>query len=309
VTSSPDRTLTIGLDVGGTKIAGGLVSPEGAIIDLVIVDTRVEGRPDPGLRRTRRVAEELLRRAGTAGYDLDGIGAGFAEYVSPDGRLTSRLVLDWETQPAALLADLGAVTVESDVRCGAIAEAVHGAGAGAGHAGMLYLSVGTGISSTYVQGTLPLRGHRGEAIAFGELPVAPDVEPTAALTLEQFASGDGISSRFKTLTGEPAEGARPCLVAAEQGQPGAQAIVGSAARAVAAALAWAVGLFDPAVVVVGGGIGTSGGQWERELRCEFARRNLMRPQPPPLLIATLGPHAGVVGAAEAHRRRLPPDTP
>jgi predicted NBD/HSP70 family sugar kinase len=74
------------------------------------------------------MAVRLLADARQAGLVVDGIGAGFPEYVDPHGQLTSRLVMDWDVQPGRLLGGLGPVTVESDVRCGAIAEAAFGRG-------------------------------------------------------------------------------------------------------------------------------------------------------------------------------------
>ncbi|MGH3396103.1 MAG: ROK family protein [Streptosporangiaceae bacterium] len=162
-----------------------------------------------------------------------------------------------------------------------------------------YVSVGTGISSCIVASGVPWSGHRGEAIALGELPVAPDVDGRCGCTLEQYASGAGISARYLARTGQPADGARPVLDAARQGDAAAAGIVATAAGALAAGLAWLVQLTDPEAVILGGGLGHAGGPWLAAVAREYRRRAAARPDPPQLLTGALGPAAGIVGAARA----------
>jgi glucokinase len=288
--------LTLGLDVGGTKVAGGLVAPDGTVVSRRTAATEAGGRRDPGLEVTRRIAAELAAEAGEHGLPLAGLGAGFAEYVTPDGELTSKLVLDWTEQPATLLAGLaGPVTIESDVRCGALGEARYGAGRGLDS--FAYVSAGTGISYCLVIGGEPVPGARGEAIALGELPVteAPGV------TLERYASGDGIRARYADLTGQRCAGAREVLAAADRGDPAAADVVTSAARALAAALGWLVCLLDPAALVLGGGLSQAAGLWAETLTIHTERAVVSRSGPPPLLRAGLGADAGLIGAAVAAR--------
>ncbi len=290
--------LTLGLDVGGTKVAGGLVTPDGAVVSRRTVPTDVGDRRDPGLAVTRRVAAELAAEAGRSGLLLAGLGAGFPEYVTRGGVLTSRLVLDWTEQPATVLAGLAdPVTIESDVRCGALGEARYGAGRSLDS--FAYVSVGTGISYCLVVGGVPVPGARGEAIALGELPVteAPDV------TLEQYASGDGIRTRYAGLTGLPCTGAREVLAAADRGDPAAAEVVTSAARSLAIALGWLVCLLDPAALVLGGGLSQAAGLWAETLASHTERAVASRSGPPSLLRAELGADAGLIGAAAAARVR------
>jgi glucokinase len=290
-------TVTLGLDVGGTKVAGGLVTVDGTVLHRYEESSLVGGRRDPGLRVTRSVAVALTAMAAAEGLDLDGTGAGFPEYVTPDGMLASRLVLDWDIQPAELLP--GPLTVESDVRCAAFGEARFG------HelTDFLYVSVGTGISSCLVTGGVPRLGARGEAIGLGELPVAPEVDTVASTGLERYASGEGMRARYAALTSTSVDGARQVLVAADAGEPLAADVVTSAARALAAALGWVTAVLDPAAIVLGGGLGTAGGLWGAVLNDHAERALGARPGAPPLLRAALGSDAGIVGAAQTHRVR------
>jgi glucokinase len=298
--------VVLGVDVGGTKSRAVLLGPDqpdrGGLADppdltVVAMDevpTATSERADPGLGASHALAHRLRDRALEQGLHITGVGIGVPEYVR-GGLLHSDLVLAWTVQPGELFADIAPVTVESDVRCGALAETVLGAGRDS--TSMLYASIGTGISSSFVVGGHVWEGHRGEAIALGELPIDRDLDPGVAHTLEEFASGSAIARRYSRATGQQVAGAREVLALAEGHDPRARAIVESAASAIGAALAWAVYLVDPQVVVLGGGLGSSGGWWTQQINERYQR--LSRPSPPPLLPAECGADSGAIGAALA----------
>jgi glucokinase len=292
--------LVVALDIGGTKIACGLVAVDGTVkVRHELATVRADGR-DPGLTASHQVAADLVAHAASQGWAVAGLGIGVPEYVTADGVLTSRLVLDWRVQPKEQFADLGPVTVDSDVRCGARAEALLGAGRGV--SSMLYVTVGTGLSSTLVVDGVPYAGARGEAIAFGELPVDRRAATDEDGSLEAFASGEGIADRFRRHGEISVRGAAEVVALADQGHEVAEQIVASAAIALGSAIAWMVDVLDPAVVVLGGGLGTSVGRWEHLVRAEYERRSAARPGAAPLRRAQLGPDSGLVGAALAHRQ-------
>lgn len=314
-------TVALGLDVGGTTVAGGLVDATGEVLHRVSAPSEVAGARDPGFVVSLGVARSLLDAAAARGLLVHGIGVGVPEYVSADGRVTSAEVMGWDAQPAAAFGILGLpVAVHSDVRCGALAEARCGAGRGAGS--FLYVSVGTGLSSALVLGGEVWPGARGEAIALGELPVSPAVAPGETGSLESFAAGAAILRRFRADDGGPDAGAPapgaptdptggdrltggslpdgPAIDrAAAAGDPHAVRVVESSAHALAHGIAAAVALLDPERVVLGGGLGTSTGHWARALRHCYAALTARRPRPPALVSAALGPDAGLVGAALA----------
>jgi glucokinase len=292
--------VTIGLDVGGTKVAGGLVDAAGAVVERVVRPSVVGGAADPASRVTLMVARELLARAVVAGCRVDGIGAGFPEYVDPDGRLTSHEVLAWTDQPADLLARLAPATVESDVRCGALAEALLGAGRGVRE--VLYLSVGTGLSYALVIDGRPRQGRRGEAIAFGELEVAAELTGGAPVTLEEGVSGGALGRQWAAMGGDPTAGAREAVSAAADGDRRAIALVARAGEALGAGIATMARLLDPDLIVLGGGLARAGGVWRAALEDRYARGTASRPGLPQIVDAALGADAGMVGAALAHRR-------
>ncbi|MCG5213786.1 ROK family protein [Streptosporangium sp. KLBMP 9127] len=289
-----DHDVLLGIDVGGTKVLGALVHRDGTVRETWSLPSRDERGADPGSEVTLRVAAELAARAGAAGLTITAVGAGFPEYISA-GRLTSDEVVAWREQPGDLLARLLPgipVVIESDVRCGALAEARLGAGAGL--RSVLYISWGTGLSHTLVLDGVCVAGRRGEAIALGELGVPSVVDPGWRGNLERYASGQGMAERYTAATGVPVAGAREL-----PGDSTARAVADSAGRALGTVADWLVSLLDPDLVVLGGGLGTSGAEVTRTAARRFAELTARRPLGPRMVTATLGPDAGVIGAALA----------
>lgn len=280
------------MDVGGTKTRVALVDELDMMVDLDEEPTGGVPRADPGFRTSLAVAQRIADRAVLHDYQIVGVGVGVPEYVTPGGALSSSLVIEWDAQPSQLFASIGRTVVESDVRCGALAEAT--IGAGQGRSSVLYVSVGTGISCTFVLDGKLWAGHRGEAIALGELPVDRWVDAGSSATLEEFASGGAIDRRYGQDLG-----AREVLARAATGDSQALVIVNSAASALGAALAWAVNLLDPELIVLGGGLGCSGGHWMEQVRQRYDC--IVRPGAPELHVAHLGANSGVIGAAMAAR--------
>jgi len=296
------RTATLGLDVGGTKVAGGLVSEEDHLLAMRRRSSLVGTERDPGLRVTFSVAQELMATADAMGWAVDGIGAGFPEYVDANGCLTSDEVMSWTRQPAEMLAELAPVTVESDVRCAALGEGAQGVARGLGS--FAFVIVGTGLSYALVEGGRARRGARGEAIAFGELEVSRRIDESATPQLERYASGDAIRKRYETLTGRSPDGAAEVFRLASSGDRHGLFVVRTAGQALGEGLATLVRLLDPEAVVVGGGVSAAGGLWRQALEATYATSLSSRPRPPPILWAELGSDAGIIGAAIAHRRRM-----
>jgi glucokinase len=309
-----DRILA--LDVGGTKVLGGLLTTDLAVTASIRRPSGgAPGAADPGLSTTAAVAAELIDLATDRGDRIVAVGAGFPEYVSR-GLLTSTEVLDWRDQPRPMLAALAAgapVTVESDVRCAAAAEYLarfptagdpdigcpRGDPASLGSDSMLYVSWGTGLSSTLVLEGRCLAGARGEAIAVGEWEVSRQAGLDVRDTLESFASGAGIARRYRELSHREVPGAAEVLALAARGDAAAASIIESAVTALAQALAAAVALLDPALIIVGGGFGTALDCSSGPLAARYRALTAGRPSPPPLERARLGEQSGLIGAALA----------
>ncbi len=275
----------VGIDVGGTKIAGAVVDEDGAIRSTETVATPTQ-EGDQSVSEALALVDRLARRAAAGGWAVERAGVGVPEYVTPDGRISSALVLpSLQALPAASGSGLP-ILIDSDVRCAARAEARLGHGRTL--ASFLFVIIGTGISSTLVIDGRLWPGHRGEAIALGELPADPALalHPGEPLTVEEQASGRAINE----AAAADASGGR------REAAGHRAAIETRAGQVVAAALTCAVQLLDPAAVIVGGGLGTSEGDFYRSLSRHYGEFVRGRPQPPPLVQAHLGPQAGVIGA-------------
>lgn len=262
-------TLVIGIDAGGTKIAAGVVDPG---------DGRILERRETPTRRHRggqAVLEdclELLRQI-SGGRTIAAIGAGVPELVSLEGKIQTAENWDWRDGSfRGALAKIAPLHIESDVRAAALAEARFGAGRAL--SSFLYLTVGTGVSHTFVVGGRPWRGARGNAIVTGAPPV------------ELAASGAALAGQARKRSGEE-------VLATPADEP----LVEAAARALGTELAALVNALDPEAVVVGGGLGLAPGFMQR----------VVAPMRPQIYAAStrdlavypsgLGVHAGVIGAA------------
>ena len=124
------QRLVIGIDVGGTKIAGGLIEPEtGEIVVRRTLPTMASRGGAAVLDDAVAMATELRAIADRDGAAISGIGVGVAELVDPDGVVQSGDVVGWQGLPVSgQFAAIAPVRVESDVRAGALAEARLGAG-------------------------------------------------------------------------------------------------------------------------------------------------------------------------------------
>ena len=249
-------TIALGIDVGGTKIAAGLVD---VARGEVVRSERVATRPERG---GSAVLADCAELAGRLGGDGVAVGVGICEVVDRDGRLTTAETIEWRGLDVAGAFGGAAVTLESDVRAAALAEARFGMGAALGS--FLHVIVGTGAAACLVVNGRPHLGEHGNAIILGAPPV------------EQVGGGATLGELVH--------------------DPEARAEAGAAIGRVVAVL---VNALDPAAVVVGGGLGASAGFAEAiaaalrpAIWCEATRAL-------PVVPTALGEAGGVLGAALA----------
>lgn len=313
------RTL-LGVDVGGTKIAAGLVAEDGTLLETVVRPTPAREGPTAVLDAIAAAVRELPDHAGAAG-----LGLGTGGVVDRDGGVVvsaNELLPGWAG--TRLADELGhrlgiPVAADNDANVFALAEQTYGAGAGSTTA--LYVSVGTGIGGGLVAGGRLLRGAHWTAGEFGHIAV-----PEAAGRpcncgrdghLEAVAAGPAIAARFSRLAGRPRPAdLREVAALAERAAPPAEAdgtppqapgdesalartVLAEGAGALGRALAGLVNTFDPERVVVGGGVASVGDPFWQPLAEAFAAELLPGPSAAGLrpLPAALGPRAAVIGAA------------
>jgi len=292
----------IGLDVGGTKIAAGVVLwPSGEILRRTIIPTKPTRGGEEVIRDVHDLARHLYDWAREERIEVAGIGAGVPELVDPEGNVTSSCTIDWRDRPVQQkLSEIAPAQVESDVRAAAVGEAIFGAGRG--QKLFVYITVGTGISYCFIQDAQPFKGAKGNAIVMGSSPLSTVCTHCGVKlrpVLEEFASGPAIAKRFtQIMYGESTETCERVYRAALDGNQGAVEILTSAGEALGVSAAFLVNILDPEMIVVGGGLGTAGGLYwdafERSCREHIFADNT---RGLPIVPAKLRTDAGLVGAA------------
>jgi glucokinase len=314
-------TLTIGIDVGGTKVAGGVVDEHGQVLATTRRDTPAEDQA--GTRDTiADVAADLARQypAATA------IGIGAAAWIDAAGSTVLFAPnLAWRDEPLRdyVTKAVGLPTVlENDANVAAWAEFRFGA---ARHAddSMVMITVGTGIGGGIVLNGALWRGANGIAGELGHIQSVPDGHPCGCGRLgclEQYASGNALVRFARAGARQEPDRARlllelaggdPLAIAGRQITEAAQHGDGVARDAFAqigywlgVAMADLAQIFDPQVLVVGGGVIDAGdllmGPTETTYRDQLKQRG--RFPVAELKAAETGNTAGVLGAADLARR-------
>ncbi len=291
---NPTDFTAVGIDVGGTKIAAGLVKfPSGIVVFREQAPTGASS--EAALESLVKLTNDLSARSRGAGLTLRGIGVGICEIVRRDGTIASNASLTWsEADLQQRLGSTAPVVIEADVRAAARAEALFGAGQNLDC--FLYISIGTGISSCLVIDGQPFTGAHGATGTFASGPF-PSMDPSKTGSLEEFSSGTGLRARFKASGGK-AESGREVIAAAEQGNKAASEVVRSGAAALGASIGWLVNVLDPRAVILGGGLGLNRGVYYDTL-IKAARKHIWwhGHREVPIVQAETGADAGLIGAA------------
>ncbi|WP_101257636.1 ROK family glucokinase [Streptomyces barkulensis] len=310
--------LTIGVDIGGTKIAAGVVDEEGAILETSTVPTpsTAEGVIDA-------IAEAV--RTVSTGHEIEAVGIGAAGYVD-DKRATVLFApnIKWRNEPLKDKVEQRVglpVVVENDANAAAWGE--YRFGAGQGHDDVVCITLGTGLGGGIIIGGRLHRGRFGVAAEFGHVRVVPDGLLCGCGSQgcwEQYASGRALVRYARQRANATPENAKILLAlgdgtpegiegrhisqAARKGCPVAVDSFRELARWAGAGLADLASLFDPAAFIVGGGVSDEGDLVLEPIRKSF-RRWLVGSQWRPhaqVLAAQLGGRAGLVGAADLARQ-------
>jgi glucokinase len=301
VLNPQSSTCAIGLDVGGTKIAGGVVAVDsGKVLVREIIPTRAERGGEMVLKDALELAGNLIREASAVQSKILGIGVGVAELVDLSGNVASGQTIRWNGMPIQeSFGRLAPAVVESDVRAAALAESLFGAGKP--FELFVYITVGTGISYSLVQEGRPFPGSRGNALILSSSPLTTTCTACGAVlrpVLEEFASGPALVQRYNLESSNSFACGEEVLSAVERGDSVGARVVKSAGEALGVSVAFLVNVLDPQAVIVGGGLGLAGGlYWSsfvastRDHIWAESSRGL------PILTATLGTDAGLIGAA------------
>ena len=318
--TGPRGPLTIGIDVGGTKVAGGVVDTDGRVLAQTRCDT-----PASDVARTRGVIIDVVREL-AATHQVTAVGIGAAGWIDR-GRSTVRYApnLAWRDEclqeQIAAAVDLP-VVVENDANAAAWAEFRFGAARDI-DSSMVMFTVGTGIGGGLVLDGRLVRGGFGIAGELGHVSAVPDGEPCGCGRrgcLEQYASGRALVRRARDAAARHPECAANLLslvdgdldaitgpvvtTAARAGDKVACEAIQETGRWLGVGLADLVQILDPEVLVVGGGVAEAGELLLGPAREAYHQALAARGRLPvaSVRVARLANNAGVVGAADLARR-------
>ena len=312
-------SYTIGVDVGGTKVLGGVVDELGTVVKTARRDTPREG----GAALTQAIADvakELMSE-----FTIDSVGVSAAGFVSSDRKtmLATPNIAGWNGVDLdyQLTSLIGLpVVIENDANAAAWGEARFGAGRGKRH--MLMLTVGTGIGGGIVVNGELYRGAFGIAAEIGHIRVVPEGHLCgcgARGCFEQYASGNALMRHAREAIAASPDIARNLLSrgdgtlegltgkaitdAARDGDAVALAAFNTTAQWLGAGIASLAVVLVPECVVIGGGVIDAG-----EILLKPTREALERSMPfagkhpyPEIIGAQLGNEAGLVGVADLAR--------
>jgi glucokinase len=316
-----NRDYVVGLDMGGTNLRSAAVSPTGR---LLLRRTGPSKATDTAEAIVENIAARILELEATA--HRRGLGRPLAIGVAVPGPLNVHTgvvyaaphVKAWRGYPLRDILERRlsrTVVVENDANAWALGELHHGAARG--RKNVLLLTLGTGVGGGVVVDGRIVHGTVGMAGELGHVAVELDgkrCDCGASGCLEAYASTSGmqrmLAERLKLQPGAELPpvyldrggqfSARAMSAQARHGDPMAVAVFASAGRYLGVAIASFLNIFNPELVVIGGGVATALGLMRRAMMREIKSRALTAAlKPVPIVRAALGPNGGVIGAALA----------
>ena len=305
----------IGFDIGGTNLRAAVISADGQV--LYRVQTSSDGSVDAIERGIVQTSERLVERF----PDVSAIGLAVAGFLDSD-RETVRFAPHLPWRDANVVKRLSLLLpcplqLEHDANSAAWGEYRFGAARGADN--WVLFALGTGIGGAMMQGGEIYRGAYGTAPEFGHLTVVPEGRPCSCGKrgcLERYCSGTALvttaqelseSGRyFSRLTDGLVAGSATgtdVVSAARQGDELALAAIDDFATWLGRGLSMVGDVFDPELIVIGGGVASASALYLDKAKVEFAR-NLTGAGYRPVAdvrVAELGADAGLIGAADIAR--------
>lgn len=304
--------LKVGIDIGGTKIAGGVVDPDGRILEQVRVDTPID---------TVALADAVIDMARqlSSRHEVVAVGVAAAGFIDRDrATVTHAPNIAWQGEPlkATLEARIDVpVTIENDANAAGWAEFRFGAGRGTSD--MVMLTMGTGVGGAIVANGELYRGGHGIAAELGHIRFIRNGLACGCGQhgcLEQYASGRALQREANEIADGGGIGAALAAERAETGSltgaaisrlivaedPGAVEALHRVATALGEACGGFQAVLDPQLFVIGGGVAQLGERVLAPMRIAYETAvPAYRYRPiADFVIARLGNDAGLIGAAD-----------
>lgn len=303
------QPLTIGMDIGGTNLRAGVITPAGQLIDSVSVPTpsTADGLEDALVGAVRRLQDT---------YRIQAVGLAVAGFIDPDCEVVRFAPhLPWRNAPVRRRVEerLGLpVRLEHDANSAAWGEWRFGAGQHARD--WVFFSVGTGIGATLMTQETIYRGAFGTAPEFGHLVVVPGGRQCSCGKrgcLERYASGTALTDTANELrpdyaTTLPADpSGEEIAAAARAGDALGIAVMEDLGSWLGQGLSIVADVLDPELIVLGGGVSKDADLYLETAR-EFMARDIVGAGHRPVaevVTASLGSAAGMIGVADLALRQ------
>ena len=294
----------LGLDIGGTKIAAGVVDADGGVHGFVTAPSDSDATSG-----VERLFELGRRSIAESGLDVEAVGIGCGGPLDSDkGLLIAPLHLPgWKDVPVAGLATAAfdrPAFLDNDGTAGAAGE--HRFGAGRGTHAMVYLTISTGVGGGVVLDGAVQRGCSGNGGELGHVTVDWHGRRCRGCgrhgCLEAYCSGTSIAERAVEAGMGAGVTAADVAQAAQAGDEVASRVWDETCEALACGLTSIANLFEPEVIVLGGGVVRTGEQLLAPVRASVAEQ--MIGPPVSIVAAASGDAVGVVGAAAIAYERV-----
>lgn len=310
--------LFVGVDIGGTKVAAGLISGAGEIVYNTRTAMHAKGTAEEGLDSVRHAIDRLLRE--NPGVEPAGIGLSSPGPVDPHAGVVINPgnLPCWRNYPLAkAVRDIyGLPTVlHHDSDTAALAEALWGSGVG--YSQVFYATIGTGIGTAIIVDGNAYLGRTGAAGEGGHMTIdykGKKCRCGKQGCVEILAAGPAIAARAQhKIVDDPSRGQRllelvdgnltnvsghEVGIAWREGDPLATEVLQETADVLAVWFGNIIDLLEPDVIVMGGGVSPLLSDWFEHIRSRFAKWSVnTRAAEIPLLPAKYGTDSGMVGAA------------
>lgn len=283
--------MVVGVDVGGTKIAGAVVARDSSLRATATLPT-----PVAGVDLVAAVGDLVTRLRTESDEELQAVGVGVPSLIDRRTglvRMSANVDLADIDVRGVLQERFGVVIgLENDANLAALAE--HRVGAGRDHGDIVMLTIGTGVGGGVIAGDHVFRGGSGTGAELGHMVVLADGPPCQRNCpnrgcLETMCSGTAIARD----AGVPAE---EVVKRARAGDASGIAVLDRAGRYLGVGLSNLANIFNPDAFVIGGGVAAAGDLLLGPAIDEYRRRALPPNAEAHVVLAALGPRAGAIGA-------------
>jgi glucokinase len=302
--------VVVGVDLGGTNLRTALLSPDGNVLDKHKEAThasagwkQVVARLVGNIQRQQKIADQK-------GLTVVGAGVGAPGVIRMDQGIVvkSPNFPDWNNLPLKEELERALhipVFIENDANAAALGEQWLGAGRGINS--MILLTLGTGVGGGIVLNNLIWQGADGMAGEIGHMTLIPEGRRCGCGNtgcLEMYASARGIVLSYRDALGMKESGKAPELTAeqvyqaARDGEPVALRVMKDMGRMLGIGIANLINIFNPQMIVIGGGVKDAWQLFIGATHEEIMRRAFQVPaERTEIVPSQLGDDAGMVGAA------------